>query len=167
MSGAEGEQAIDLRLLVARSEIEMQPVLGHFVVGHLDEEEVRSHIELRAAGGRLYDRLVSVLVGDAPPQSLGPETGQLWAVARVDDEALNSNAHRSGTTWYRIDRWGWAAELTQTRSTLCGPFGARGYVTYGTALQISSLDWNLVDVVGRVPRSLVDPADCFGVRRLG
>ena len=92
-TGSELDQAVDLRLLIKRPEIEMQAVLHGLAVGHLHEQDVRRDVDLGAAFRRFDSPLVRALIGDAPSQSLRPEVSKAFAVGGVDDNALDPDVH--------------------------------------------------------------------------
>ena len=51
------------------------------------------HALLGAAGRRLEHHLVGLLVGDAPPEQLGPPVGDRTGVGGVDADALPAESH--------------------------------------------------------------------------
>jgi hypothetical protein len=92
-SRAEGEDALDLRLLVLRAEIEVEPILDDLAIRNLPEEDLRRDVDLAAPLGRLDDVLLVALEGDAPSQSLRPEACETLAVGAVDDNGLDPDVH--------------------------------------------------------------------------
>ena len=92
-SRAEGEDALDLRLLVLRAEIEVEPILDDLAIWNLPEEDLRRDVDLAASLGRLDDVLLVALEGDAPSQSLRPEACETLAIGAVDNNGLNPDVH--------------------------------------------------------------------------
>jgi hypothetical protein len=84
-SRAEGEDALDIRLLILRAEVEVEAILDDLVIRNLPEKDVRRDVDLAAPLGWLDDVLLVALKGDAPSQNLRPEASEALAVGGVDE----------------------------------------------------------------------------------
>ena len=92
-SRAEGEDALDLRLLILRAEVEVESILDHLAIRNLHEKDVRRDVDLTAPLGWLDGVLPVALKGDTPPESLRPEACEALAVGGVHDYALDPDVH--------------------------------------------------------------------------
>ncbi|BCB79312.1 hypothetical protein Pflav_057220 [Phytohabitans flavus] len=90
MAGTHVDQALDLGLLVGRTEVDVQPVLAGLGVCHGYEDQTG---ELVGCAANLH--LVGPLIGDLVTERLGPPAREARWIKRIDDQILPAAAH-----WY-------------------------------------------------------------------
>jgi hypothetical protein len=92
-SRAEGEDALDIRLLILRAEVEVESILDDLAIRNPYEKDVRRNVDLAAPLGWLDGVLVVALEGDTPSESLRPEASEALTIGGVDDNALDPDVH--------------------------------------------------------------------------
>jgi hypothetical protein len=70
-------------------EVEVETILLHLRLGHLEEQQIGGHTVGRTAHRWFRDHLVGLHEGDPPPERRLPECGQGQRIVGVDGQGLS------------------------------------------------------------------------------
>jgi hypothetical protein len=92
-AGAERFEPGDLCGLIARPQIQVQPILDHLALGNPQEQQIRGDTILRASRRRLQDNLIIRLVRTPPAERRLPERRDSRRITGVNAQALDAYIH--------------------------------------------------------------------------